>query len=92
MGAQTEAFFRLFMVPGVEHCRGGPGTDQFDMLSAVIAWREQGRQPDQIVASGRITGGGTRTRLLCPHPQIARYDGSGNGDDASSYRCTAPGT
>jgi feruloyl esterase len=58
----------------------------------MIAWREQGRQPEQIVASGRIAGGGTRTRLLCPHPQLARYDGSGNADDASSYRCVAPGT
>jgi feruloyl esterase len=92
MGAQSEAFFRLFMVPGMEHCGGGPGTDRFDLLGKVIAWREQGRAPDQVVASGRVPGGGTRTRLLCPHPQVARYDGTGNGDDAASFRCAAPGT
>ena len=92
MGAGTDAFYRLFMVPGVEHCRGGPGTDQFDLLGPVIAWREHGTAPDQVVASGRLPAGGTRTRLLCPFPQVARYDGSGNSDDAASYRCVAPGS
>jgi feruloyl esterase len=92
MGPGIDAFYRLFMVPGMEHCRGGPGTDQFDMLGALIAWREQGRAPDSVVASGRIPGGGARTRLLCPHPQVARYNGSGNSDAAASYRCAAPGT
>jgi feruloyl esterase len=91
MGADTGAFYRLFMVPGVEHCRGGPGTDQFDLLGSVIAWRERGVAPDQVIASGRVAAGGSRTRLLCPHPQVARYDGSGNSDDAASYRCVAPG-
>ena len=66
MGPGTDAFFRLFMVPGMEHCRGGPGTDRFDLLGSVMAWREQGRAPDQVVASGRMPAGGTRTRLLCP--------------------------
>jgi feruloyl esterase len=85
MGPGTGAFFRLFLVPGVEHCRGGLGTDQFDLLGPVIAWREHGIAPDQVVASGR-------TRLLCPHPQVAHYNGSGSSDDAASYRCVAPGT
>jgi feruloyl esterase len=92
MGPDIGAFYRLFMVPGVEHCRGGPGTDRFDLLGSVIAWREQGRAPDQVVASGRLPAGGSRTRLLCPHPQVAHYDGSGSSDDAASYRCVAPGS
>jgi len=92
MGPGTGAFFRLFMIPGVEHCRGGPGTDRFDLLGSVIAWRERGLAPDQVVASGRIAAGGMRTRLLCPYPQVARFNGSGSSDDAANYRCVAPGT
>ena len=40
---KTEQFFRLFMVPGMQHCSGGPGADQFDMLTALEQWVEQGR-------------------------------------------------
>jgi feruloyl esterase len=83
-------YCRLFLVPGVEHCRGGPGTDQFDLLGSVIAWREHGIAPDQVVASGRIPTGGTRTRLLCPHPQVARYNGSGDANQAASFTCAEP--
>jgi len=92
MRTNLDAFYRLFMIPGVEHCRGGPGTDQFDLLGPVIAWREHGTAPDSVVAAGRLPAGGRRTRLLCPHPQVARYSGAGNSDDAASYRCAAPGS
>jgi len=92
MGPEIAGFYRLFMVPGVEHCRGGPGTDRFDLLGQVIAWRERGVAPDQVVASGRLPAGGTRTRLLCPHPQVARYGGTGSSDDAASFRCVASGS
>ncbi|MGZ8281716.1 MAG: tannase/feruloyl esterase family alpha/beta hydrolase [Allosphingosinicella sp.] len=84
-------FFRLFMVPGMDHCRGGPGTDRFDLLGALVAWVEQGEAPDRVVASGRTADGGTRTRPLCPHPQVARYDGEGDSDDAGNFQCVAPG-
>ncbi len=83
--ADVSRFYRLFMVPGMDHCRGGPGTDQFDALSAVMAWRERGQAPDRILASGH-----GRTRPLCPHPQVARYSGTGSSDDAANFRCAAP--
>jgi len=83
-------FFRLFMVPGVDHCRGGPGTDQFDLLSAAVAWVEQDQAPDRILASGRTPDGGTRTRPLCPYPEVAVHDGTGDSDDAASFACAVP--
>ena len=87
---QVRDFFRLFMVPGVEHCRGGPGTDQFDLITAVVDWVEQGRAPDRILATGRTPAGGTRTRPLCAFPEVAVYDGTGNPDDAASFDCRRP--
>jgi feruloyl esterase len=80
-------FFRLFMVPGMTHCRGGSGTDQFDAQSAIEAWVERGVAPDRIEASRRESGAVTRTRPLCPYPQTAQYDGSGDTNQASNFVC-----
>jgi len=85
--ARVPGFFRLFMAPGVDHCRGGAGPDRFDALSAVMAWRERGQAPDRLIAG---TASGNRTRPLCPHPQVARYSGTGSTDEAASFRCVAP--
>ena len=84
----------------MDHCGGGPATDQFDMLSALVAWVEQGQAPDHVVAQARGTGnpGGanpevpaawspTRTRPLCPYPKVARYNGSGSIEDAAGFSC-----
>lgn len=88
MGARNvPSFFRLFMAPGVDHCRGGVGPDRFDALAAVMAWRERGQAPDRLIAA---TASGNRTRPLCPHPQVARWSGTGSSDDAASFRCVAP--
>lgn len=92
VGGQKSAddFARLFMVPGMHHCGGGPGPNTFDMLPALEAWVEKGVAPAQVVAS-RVTDGKTeRTRPLCPHPQVARYRGTGSVDEAASFRCVAP--
>jgi len=78
---------RLFMVPGMNHCAGGDGTDTFDKLGALEQWVEQGKAPDQIVASHLTNGAPTRTRPLCPYPQTAAYKGSGSMDDAASFVC-----
>jgi feruloyl esterase len=93
-------FARLYLVPGMNHCSGGPATEQFDMLTALVAWVEKGQAPERIVASARGAGnaGGanadlpaswspTRTRPLCPHPLTARYDGSGDMESAASFSC-----
>jgi len=84
----------------MDHCGGGPATDQFDMLTALVAWVEQGQAPDRVLARARGAGnpGGinsevpaawtaARTRPLCPYPRIARYNGNGSLEDASSFSC-----
>ncbi len=86
---------RLFLLPGVGHCGGGVGPDQADFLGAVEAWRERGVAPERIVASrGPGRGGAANpaamTRPLCPHPQVAKYTGSGSTDDAANFVCAAP--
>jgi feruloyl esterase len=89
-GAKTPDFFRLFMVPGMTHCAGGVGPDQFDAVTAVIDWVEKGRAPASLVAAKLAGGKPVRTRPLCPYPQVARYSGTGSLDDAASFRCAMP--
>lgn len=99
LDGKAAAAVRLFRVPGMGHSRGGPATDQYDALSALVAWVENGVAPDRIVAGARGTGnaGGvnadvpstwsaTRTRPLCPYPLVARYK-SGDTEVADSFAC-----
>jgi feruloyl esterase len=78
---------RLFMVPGMGHCRGGDGTDTFDPVAALDRWVQQGKAPDQIAASRVRNGTAERTRPLCPYPQAAHYNGTGSTDDAANFSC-----
>jgi tannase/feruloyl esterase len=91
---QTDQFLRLFMAPGMQHCRGGPvlaaGPDMFDELGAVEQWVEQGHAPEKIIASHSIDGVVDRTRPLCPYPQIAKYKGTGSTDEAANFVCATP--
>jgi len=89
--AATKEFFRLFMVPGMGHCRGGPGPDSFDALTAMERWVEQGVAPDQMVASKMADGEVVRTRPLCTYPQVAEWNGTGSTDDAANFSCVMPG-
>jgi len=89
-GPQTTDFFRLFMVPGMFHCRGGIGTDRLDAMTALINWVENGVAPASITASQVDKGKLLRTRPLCPYPLVARYAGSGSPDDAANFACKAP--
>lgn len=81
----TRQFARYFAVPGMGHCSGGPALDQFDPFAALVAWVEQGRAPDHLLAHGAAFPG--RTRPLCAYPRVARYTGRGPVDDAASFRC-----
>jgi feruloyl esterase len=77
---------RLFLVPGMGHCGGGPAAlDTFDMLDAVVQWVEQGKAPAAITATGRAFAG--HSRPLCPYPQHAHYKGAGNPDDPAAFEC-----
>ncbi|HTR86458.1 MAG TPA: tannase/feruloyl esterase family alpha/beta hydrolase [Reyranella sp.] len=89
-GAGTTDFARLFMVPGMFHCRGGAGPDRLDGLTALINWVENGTAPQSIVATKMVQGKVVRSRPLCPYPQVARYSGSGSIDEAANFACKAP--
>jgi len=99
-GGDAGNFARFFRVPGMNHCSGGPATDQFDMLTPLVNWVEKGQAPESVLASARGVGnaGGVnadlpaawpaaRTRPLCPYPRVARYKGSGSVEDAASFSC-----
>jgi feruloyl esterase len=79
----------LFMIPGMNHCSGGPGTDTFDKLQVMEDWVAKGKTPTRIVASHLTSGKADKTRPLCPYGQIARYTGSGDTNDAANFTCKA---
>ena len=79
--------YRLFMVPGMNHCGGGDGTATFDMLTALEEWVEKKQAPKHIPASHVTDGRVDRTRPLCPYPQVATYKGSGSTDEAANFVC-----
>jgi feruloyl esterase len=86
----TRAFARLFMVPGMLHCAGGPGPNTFDMVTALEDWVEKGVAPGRIIASHATRGVVDRTRPLCPYPEVAVYQGRGSTDQAENFACRRP--
>jgi feruloyl esterase len=87
---KTQEFVRLFMVPAMGHCQGGPGPNTFDSLAALEQWRENGVAPEKIVASHLTKGVVDATRPLCPVPQAAIYKGTGDPNDAANFACGNP--
>ena len=82
---------RLFLVPGMQHCSGGLGPDQFDTLSAMEAWAERGKAPDTIAARTKADTAVAPYELpLCPYPKQARFSGFGQPQDAANWRCADP--
>jgi feruloyl esterase len=81
---------RLFMMPGVEHCFGGPGPSWVNFLDEIDSWAETGEAPDQLIAHWLDeTGQPTGSRPICAFPHVAQYDGQGHPRDSSSFRCAA---
>jgi hypothetical protein len=108
MGRENvDAFARLYMAPGMQHCGGGPGPDFFgqegpspmekdarhSVQLAVEQWVEKGVAPSAIIATKyeeRSAGGDVKmTRPLCAYPQVAKYKGSGDSNDAANFVCAA---
>jgi feruloyl esterase len=100
LGGKADRLARYFPVPGMAHCSGGPSTDQFDLLSPLVKWVEQGVPPQAVPATARGAGNGggvnadlpadwapNRSRPLCAHPTVATYKGTGSIEDAASFRC-----
>ena len=100
--AKTQEFYRLFLAPGVGHCGGGPGPNQFgqaggvgdsehDMVVALEQWVEKGVAPARIIATKYVSNDKTKgvamTRPLCPFPEVAKYKGSGEVTDAANFSC-----
>jgi feruloyl esterase len=99
-GGDASNFARFFRIPGMNHCAGGPSTDQFDALTPLVNWVEKGQAPDTLQASARGAGnaGGVngdvpaawsaaRTRPLCAYPKVATYKGSGDVEQAANFTC-----
>jgi feruloyl esterase len=103
--ARTQQFYRLFLAPGVGHCGGGPGPNQFgqaggggdaehDLVAALEQWVEKGVPPTRIIATKFVSDDSSKgvqmTRPLCPYPQVAQYKGTGDVKDAANFVCKAP--
>ena len=78
-------FARLFLVPGMTHCGGGPALDNFDALGAVVDWVERGKAPERLNATGKTFPGVSRP--LCAFPKIPHYKGTGSKHDAGNFEC-----
>lgn len=107
MGKQkTDSFLRLYMVPGMEHCVGGPGANSFGQLlrktvkgpeygvfTALEQWVERGTSPNEVIATKYVGDspekGVKMTRPLCAYPQIAKYKGNGDTNDAANFVCSS---
>ena len=99
---QTQDFFRLFMIPGMNHCLGGDGADSINYLDYLEKWVEKGQAPDVMIgAHAKAEPGAMRsprfpvpaekiefTRPHFPYPAQARYKGSGNPNDAENFAST----
>lgn len=96
LGAAADEHVRVFMVPGMMHCAGGVGPNDFDVIAEIDRWVESGVAPEQIIATEydppavfipARNAKAIRTRPLCAWPKVARYSGSGSTDDAANFRC-----
>ncbi|MBW8882487.1 MAG: tannase/feruloyl esterase family alpha/beta hydrolase, partial [Asticcacaulis sp.] len=85
---RADSFVRVFPVPGMCHCGQGPATDTYDVLTAIVAWVEEGKAPDHLLATaGPASPWPGRERPVCAYPKVARYMGKGDTEKASSFTC-----
>lgn len=87
---ETDTFLRLFMVPGMSHCSGGPGLNSINALPSLDLWVEKGIAPTKIVASRILGSRSVMTRPVCMYPRIPRYHGAGSTNDAANFSCVSP--
>jgi feruloyl esterase len=91
---ETQRYARLFMAPGVGHCGGGEGPNNFDTFPPLVDWVERGKAPKQILATkfvnNQASQGVEAVRPICAYPAVARWDGRGDPALAESFKCVAP--
>lgn len=90
IGPDDGSQVRLFMVPGMGHCAGGPGATAFDMQPVLERWVERGEIPERVIAVKPDSGEPPLTHPLCAWPKLASYGGSGSTRDAANYVCKMP--
>jgi feruloyl esterase len=76
---------QFYFIPGMGHCGGGPGLDQFDFLQAITNWVEKGNVPQSVLVTGKAFP--RRSRPLCPYPKHGQYKGQGDIEDATNFEC-----
>jgi feruloyl esterase len=84
---QTNEFYRLYMVPGMFHCRGGVGCDDVDWFTPLVDWVEKGVAPGAIEGRRRVNNATVMTRPHCPYPLVAKYKGVGDTNKAENFSC-----
>ena len=90
LDSSADEYLRMYLMPGVAHCFGGPGPDQVDWIGAIEQWVEQDIRPAELIAQKRDPSGNiTMQRPICPYPQQPRYSGSGDASNAASFVCAA---
>jgi feruloyl esterase len=90
MGSPQQDWLRVFMVPGMEHCGGGPGPAQVNWMAALERWRQSSIPPDRLIASRVTDNHVTMTRPICPYPSVAKYNGTGSSNDEANFACKLP--
>jgi feruloyl esterase len=80
---------RLIMVPGMDHCFGGPGPSVVNWVDEIDRWVETDEAPERVTAywlNEQMQPDGSRP--ACAYPNVLEYDGEGDTRDASSFSCT----
>lgn len=90
MGSPQQDWLRLFLVPGMAHCGGGPGPNQVNWMAALERWREAGMAPDRLIASRVRDNHVNMTRPICAYPAVAKYNGVGSTNNAGDFACEVP--
>jgi len=87
MGKNQEDWMRLFMIPGMNHCGGGAGPNQFSYIGAMERWRESSKAPEQLIGFHVANNRVDMSRPVCKYPQVATYSGTGSTNDAANFVC-----
>ncbi len=82
----AQDYFRLFLLPGVLHCAGGPGPSFVDYLTSLENWVEKEQAPDQLTAYAKRGSEPGDSRTICAYPARARFKG-GDGREAGDFVC-----